>query len=208
MAQPQPASVQGIQFITVQPWNFGGMIPSRAMPSCVLAWRVVGPTVAGKLQPLVFCAPFSALRDAVAFATDKQLYDPQADYISLTNYRIETMPAFGDCPNLQHIVMRQNKLTRIEKVLALGVVELDLYENQITAIENVHHLAQLTYAPVPCDGCRFLGHFIVSDCVLVCPPSDPSTFPSTRFARSITSPVSTSCQIYIWPKTSCKPLRI
>ncbi len=32
---------------------------------------------------------------------DKQLYDPTADYVSLTNYRLTAMPTFHDCPNLR-----------------------------------------------------------------------------------------------------------
>jgi protein phosphatase 1 regulatory subunit 7 len=87
----------------------------------------------------------------------KQL-DRGVEDIDLTNLRLTQIEDFTEFRCLKTLVLRQNHISRIEKLECVGstLEYLDLYENRIDVMENLGQLTRLTYLDLSFNGIRII----------------------------------------------------
>uniref|UniRef100_A0A183EFL0 Protein phosphatase 1 regulatory subunit 22 n=1 Tax=Gongylonema pulchrum TaxID=637853 RepID=A0A183EFL0_9BILA len=74
------------------------------------------------------------------------LYSNFFQTIDFTQCRVDTIPDFSRFTQLKEIGLRQNLLTSINpRITVVGLIRLDLYDNQIEVISNLDELVNLEY---------------------------------------------------------------
>jgi len=121
----------------------------------------------------------------------KQL-DRAVEDIDLTNLRLKEFEDFSEFHCLKTLVLRQNHISRIEKLERVGstLEYLDLYENRIEVMEDLGQLTRLTYLDLSFNSIKIIQGleglqslkdlFLVSNKIVVIPAGAFTPIPQLR----------------------------